>query len=597
MAEQRLSSAEDRRPTETPADAAFDLDERTNDTAAAARPSLTRRRLIQGLAAGGATLGAVAMAAPATTAAEGAAGGVARQATPTLPVAEPVDVTLLTSAEPGSLSGVGAMPSREEQDADPTKAAYAEVLQTWLDANPGVQIESIGAEFTSQEQLVPAIAGGTAPSWYGGWLLGGGTAELGAAFKQGLIADVTDPVQRYDITGSISEVARNLWAQHQVDGRYYSLPGDIIFAGTGMFYRADLIREAGLAAPAFGWTWPQARELAKALTSGNRKGLGMPVWGLGLYLNTEGWDLLTKLPAPDQDWNWRWDYTSQADKWVGLLQNYRAMRFADESVYADITVDMPQLSEAFLRGDIAMAPLVSAFMNPDPTGGFGLMARDAGAETIDEIVGFAPLPVGTDGFFGTTQPNIADQLYNPDLDETALDKAVGLYHYLWYGQGYVWGRQAIWELTQDPSLVFNAAAPVNGMDEIPGVPGSIADVWPKQFLAAVEQMNTIPLVPAEGEFIPAEENPGPTGTAWDDMQSRWTFEPGDLDLAADLEELESLRNAEAAGFESSVPDDAFVAGAKAYYEAHDRFWREHAPEFHAAVFQPWYEAQILPALG
>lgn len=597
MAEQRLSAAENRWPAGTPADEAFDLGNQTDDTGAAAWPGLTRRRLIQGLAAGGAVLGASAMVAPATTAAGGAADPVVRQATPTLPVAEPVDVTLLTSAEAGSLSGIGAMPSQEEQDADPTKAAYAEVLQTWLDANPGVTLESIGAEFTSQEQLVPAIAGGTAPSWYGGWLLGGGIAELGAAFNQGLIADVTDPIQRYDVEGSISEVARNLWAQHRVDGRYYSLPGDIIFSGTGMFYRADLIREAGLTAPELGWTWQDVRALAKALTSGNRKGLGMPVWGLGLSLNTEGWDLMTKLPAPDQDWPWRWDFTAQADKWVGVLQSYRDLRLVDESVYADITVDMPQLGEAFNRGDIAMAPLNSAFMNPDPTSGFGLMAREAGAKTIDELVGFVALPVGTSGFFGTTQPFIADTLYNPDLDETALDKAVGLYHYLWYGQGYVRGRQAIWELTQDPSLVFNAAAPVNGMDGIPGVPGSIADVWPKQFLAAIAQMNAIPLVPTEGEFIPAEENPGPTGTAWDDMQSRWTFEPGDLDLAADLEELESLRNAEAAGFESSVADDAFVAGARAYYEAHSRFWQEHAPEFHSAVFQPWYEAQILPALG
>lgn len=595
MTEQRWSSAEDRRPAGTPADAAGDLDERTDDRGAAARPGLTRRRLIQGLAAGGAVAGSGGLrTVPNARAQEGSATPAGEQipiTPPALRVAGDVDVTLRLAPE--------TFPTEEEQAADPRRRADAETLRLWMDANPGVRFEDITLDTSTGEQqaLVTAIAGGSAPSWYGGWVLGGTVGELSTAFKQGLIADITPLVEQSGVTERLSETARNLWRPWVADGQIYSLPWDYVFAGSGIYFRRDLIAEAGLEEPKPGWTWDDLRALAKGLTTERRKGIGLPNWAMGLALNAEAADLMTQIPAPQEDWHWRYDYQSRIDTWVETIATLRGMIFDDQSVFSDITLSWVG-SDGMVQDTQAMVLLHSGEMNLPRPGATGLASMEEVFDTpIDDLLGFVALPVGKTGFFGASQPSVSLKLFDPNLDEDALAKVVDLHVFLNIADGWTYKRELTWNLTGDPVQVYDQYSPVNGITQIPGVPASAEDVWPKRFLASVREMEQIPIVPTEGEFIPAEESAGPTGTAWTDAQSRWMYEPGDLDLAADLEELESLRNAEAAGFESSVADDAFVAGARAYYEAHSRFWQEHAPEFHSAVFQPWYEAQILPALG
>lgn len=570
----------------------------TEGTAQDRRRGLSRRDLLRGLAAASAATGAAALAARGGLAQDRAPATPGGQ--PSLPVAERVDVTLRSGFDPGAIGVLGPMPSKEQQAGDPWMQAYAETLQTWLDANPGVEIEQITLDSTGgeQEALLAAIAGGVAPSWYGGWQVGGTLSALNSAFKRGLAADITPLVERYGVSESITDVVRNLWAPYRVDGKVYSVPGDIVFSGTGIYYRRDLLTEAGLPEPTFAWTWSDVRALAKALTTGDRKGIALANSAIETVLNAEAFELMTQLPAPDQDWHWRWDYTTQAEKWAPIIQGFRDMMFVDQSVFADITIDsMGSTADAFARGDAAMVPAHSAFMNiPKPGDGIPGMPAAFGG-TMDEIVGFVALPVGTNGHFGATQPFFTNFLYDPNLDEDALDKAVSAYAFMWYGQGFTQVRQRVWELTQDPALVYNAWAPVNGVTQIEGVPASVDDVWPRRFLESARQMLAIPLVPVEGAYIPAEGETGPSGIAWEDARSRWTFEPGDLDLAADLGELEENRNTEAAGFTSSVPTEEFVAGTKAFYEAHAAFWQQHAPAFYSAEFEPWYAAQVAPALG
>jgi hypothetical protein len=66
---------------------------------------------------------------------------------------------------------------------------------------------------------------------------------------------------------------------------------------------------------------------------------------------------------------------------------------------------------------------------------------------------------------------------------------------------------------------------------------------------------------------------------------------------ADLKTLEETMNQQAASFTSEIPDDQFIAGAKAFYEAQAAYWEENSPEFYTNVFKPWYDSLVAPALG
>ena len=112
--------------------------------------------------------------------------------------------------------------------------------------------------------------------------------------------------------------------------------------GDGIHYRIDLIKEAGLEEPTVDWTWEDLRNLAKALTTDEIKGIGMHTWGLSLPLAAEGWGytvLRNRLPAPETSWNWKWDFTTSAEEWADRIAWFRSMMFEDQSILADIAME------------------------------------------------------------------------------------------------------------------------------------------------------------------------------------------------------------------------------------------------------------------
>lgn len=547
---------------------------------------MTRRQLLRTM-----TVGTVASGAAL------AAGGSTVNAAQTPSAAQPtsapeVDVTLQTGGWP-----FAPMPSAEERQANPQLAAYAEALQGWLDLNPGVQMEQTAVDVWNQEALVTAVTGGTAPAWYPGDVLGGWsrTATF-AAFTQGLAADTTDLGAAYDIDGQIADYAKPAWASWSLNDRLYGAPASYV-AGNGIYFRRDLITEAGLTEPQPGWTWEDFRALAKGLTQGERKGAAMQQWGIDWPLNADGFELLTEIPAPDQSWHWRADYTSRAEQWVSAVQLYRDMVFTDQSILSDITFSDPQVTDAFSRGAAAMFANNSSFFTAPPSDPTSVAAMaDRLGKPIEEVVGWIQHPVGATQVPTNTYAFVSILSFSPELEADALDKAFSLYHYMNFGPGFTQERQAAYQATQDLRLVWNSVTPINGVTQIEGVPGTAEDAWGTKYMDAVRAATMIPLVPDQAQYFPPEQNPGPTDTASDDMLSRWAYEPGDLDIAADLQQLEDTVNAQFAGFASSVSREDFIAGARAYYAAHAAYWEQHAPEFYSKGFTPWYDEKIAPAL-
>jgi hypothetical protein len=164
--------------------------------------------------------------------------------------------------------------------------------------------------------------------------------------------------------------------------------------------------------------------------------------------------------------------------------------------------------------------------------------------------------------------------------------------------GFDLQRRLSFEASGDLKQAFAVFPFARAKDTIDGVDGNATDAWGADFIAVLDHMaSVISRYPELGLFLPPEDNVCPDETAWNDVNSTFTFEPGTVDIPALLAQAEEIRNQQAAGFSSSVSDDDFVAGVTAYYAAHDTLWAEVAPEFHANTFRPWYEATIMPALG
>jgi ABC-type glycerol-3-phosphate transport system substrate-binding protein len=585
-------------------------DDRTAEGDATGVRCVTRRRFLQALATGSLTLtGSVVLAAcssppaasnatastpPSAVAQPSAAASTAAAQPSSVPATQAVDVELLTAGWP-----LEPLPAPEDQAADPAKRVYAETIQEWLSNNPGVTIGTTELNIWDQQALVTALSGGVGPSWFPGYVLGGwNVAATRAAFSQGLAADVNPLVEQYQTQTKLADYVKPHLDFLKLDGKFYGVP-ESYGAGNGVYFRRDMIEAKGLKEPIPGWTWNDFYELAKGLTGDGIKGSAMQSSGLGRPISANQLDFLAELPTPQTSWNWTWNYTSNAGEWERIISAYRKAMFEDQSLLSDVSFRDPQVAKAFSNNEVGIAFLNSFFMVGPPTNPETVSAiAESLNKSVDEVVGFVAYPVGDNGGpFGGSQAFVSMVSFSPDLDASALDKAYSLYDYMYFGDGYVQRKVGTYEATKDPRYVFTDITPVNGMTTYEGVPGSAEETWGKRYMDAIRDMISIPLLPNRAAYIPAETNAGPTNDLWNAAISRWSYEAGQLDIAADLQKLEADRNQQNAGFTSSVADPDFVEGAKAYFAARDAFWKEHAPEFHADVYSPWYQEQVLPALN
>jgi hypothetical protein len=569
----------------------------TTSPLAVAGAALTRRSLLRAFAAGGVLLsgGATLSACQRNTGGGGGRGSA--------------DVTLKIGGVPNA-DPYPVMPSAATQKKDPNAKGYAEALQSWLDDNPGVKLNHINADIQDTEALVAAVGGGTAPDLFIGNVLGSwGTGDIRNAFVQGLAADITELAEQYGFGEKLNPVVKPAWDFWAVEGKRYALPYEYSGAGQGLYYRKDFLATADIDDIAFDqtWTWSKVREIAKATTQGKRKGIGLVSWNYWAPLSANAHGLLTQLPAPDQNWNWRSDFTTHADTWVRAIELFRGMVYTDESVMTDISLEDTAVVDAFGRAEIGMwmgnpaalthapsDPAVSEFVTLDNT-------------SYEEVVGWIPLPYGDLGFFdGSSRYTAALISFRPDADEDVLDKAVSLHTYM-MGPGLTKQMTVINDETKDLRNVYGgyvagSMIPTNTMipvfaESIEDLPGSPEEAWGQRIVDAYSSGTKLAPTPPEELFFPAEENPGPPSTASDDALNRWAFEKKTVDIRSDLAKLERTLNKTNEGFSSSIEDETFKESARKYYQELDTVWAKEAPEFHSQVYAPWYQEKVLPALG
>ncbi|MGH3486670.1 MAG: ABC transporter substrate-binding protein [Actinopolymorphaceae bacterium] len=541
---------------------------------------LSRRGMLKALAAAGGLVGSGGYLSACSKDGSGGAGS---------------DVTLRVAEAPFS-----AMPPASEQKADVGARAYAEVLKSWLDRNPGVKLRSVNIDIWNQEAMTTAVAGGTAPAIYSSNALGNWSQPaILSAFKQGLAADVTDLFAESGLEDKLAPYVRPVWEETwQVDGKYFGMPSGF-GVSDGMFYRKDLFAEAGVAEPKPDYTWQDVRIMARALTDGRRKGFASPSWGLGVALDSDGWNLLSQLPAPQTNWRWQWDYTWRAEeKWIPVIEDWRGMMFEDKALISDVSYgSWDEVTAAFVRGDVAMhTGNVDQYVSGAENENSYLRLAKELDKPIWDVVGWMTYPLGQYGEFPARRSYVGAYSFSPDLDDEALAKSFDLSVFM-IGTGFARQMEIVYDETKDLKRVHS---PDTIMPVLTGItdklPGDPAEAWGQQYVDEVIRAGNRALVPEQSTYLPAEES-GPAGDPVDDAMSKWMYEPDPGPIMDALKKLEQTRNTQAESFSSVASEGDFIAGARRYYQAHDDFWKKDAPEFHENVFRGWYERYVLPALG
>ena len=566
----------------------------TDSRGQAWRATLTRRSALRAFAAGGVWLagGAVLSGCQRET-----SGGSSSEVT--------LKIGGATGAEPYPV-----MPSAAIQKKDANAKGYAEALTSWLDDNPGVKLTHIKADVQNTDALVASIGGGTAPDLFIGNVLGSwGTGPIRDAFVQGLAADVTDLASKYGFAKKLNPVVKPAWDFWAVDGKRFGLPYEYSGAGQGLYYRRDFLEAAGIEDIPFDhtWTWSRVREIAKATTAGNRKGIALVNWNFWAPLSANGHGLLTQLPAPDQKWHWKADYATYRETWVKAVELFRGMLYTDQSVRTDITFTDQQASDAFGRAQVGMWMGNPAALTHSPNDPSMSKFVSLNKKPYEEVVSWIPVPYGDQGYFdGTARYSAAMISFRPDADDAVLDKAVSLHAFM-MGPGLTTQMKVINDQTKDLRNVYGgyvggSMIPTNTMipifaESLTDLPGSAEEAWGKSIVDAYSAGTKLAPTPPRELFFPAEQNPGPSGTASDDAINRFAFERSGVDIAADFEKLERTLNKTYESFSSSIDADTFSAAAKKYYGELDKLLREEATEFHAEVYGPWYSDKVLPALN
>lgn len=506
------------------------------------------------------------------------------------------DISLKVAAEP-----YAPMPTAEEQKTSLTARAYADALQDWLQKNPGVTLSKVNIDIWNQQAMVTAAAGGTAPAIYSANALGNfNQPAILAAFKQGLAADVTKLFNDSKLVDKLAPYVRPVWeGMWQLDGKYYGVPGGF-GVSDGIFYRRDLLAEAGIPEPRPEWTWTDFRAMAKKLTAGKRKGFATPQWGLQVALDSDGFSLLSQLPAPKTPWRWEWNYDWNAQqRWIPAVENWRTMMFQDKSLLSDVSYgSWNEVTAAFVRGDAAMqAGNVALYVSPaDSDNSYLGLAKQVGKPVWD-VVGWMTYPLGQFGEYPARRSYVDTYAFSPDLNDDELDKAFSLWTYL-SGPGLVRQKEFLYNDTKDLQRVYSSDTIMPVMaDTAKTLPGSPEKAWGEQYIAQVRRAGSRAAMPETSSYLPPDKAAGPTSQPVDDAMSKWMYEPGRPNVLDGLQKLQSVRNKQAESFSSTVSESDFVTGAKKYFQAQSDFWKTDAPQFHAEVFSGFLDKYVHPALG
>jgi hypothetical protein len=474
-----------------------------------------------------------------------------------------------------------------------------------LDKNPGVTFKKVDVNIWDPQAIQAMVAGGTDCTFLYGPCVGGGWGEREAknAFVQGMLADISPMITKYNLQGKSLDYLWKSWSGNtSVLGKYYAYPLNEYAPDAGtLIYRKDLITAKGLKEPTIGWTWTEATDLFKGLTDPTTKvtGLGAATWFMSYHLAFHGWDLLTQIPQPKESWHWTLDITSDSH-WVDLIKAYRKLLFEDKAIYSDVALGGgdTEYVKLFRAGNIAMGRFNfwSMFGAPSASDSFAAFADELG-KPYEDVFGVVTLPTG-DGYQLGSGVNVSGGCaFSPNQTADAWNKGVGLIDWMFWDKGLDMTKKGIWDIAKDPRSVYSAFLYMSGKQGYEGVPGSAADAWGQEIIDRWTAIGKLPVEPTKDLYYPGEQNPSPSNQPIDDQFSLLSTNPGGVDIASMLKKGEDDWKQAVKGFSSSTGEQLFTAASKKYYAALDEYLKTNYPDFYQNRFKPFFEKNVAPNIS
>ena len=160
-------------------------------------------------------------------------------------------------------------------DDNPTRKAQAALFEK---LHPNIKVNIDPANSGVEKVIVQSLAG-VGPDVFDVF----NSFQFAAYVNSGVAMDITDELRQsgIDLKTQVFPAALDVTV---MDGRAYGIPTNI--AADGIWYHADLLREAGLEIPKDGWTWDQCIPIAQKLT---QKGPDGRITRYGLLFEWWNW--------------------------------------------------------------------------------------------------------------------------------------------------------------------------------------------------------------------------------------------------------------------------------------------------------------------
>lgn len=247
-----------------------------------------------------------------------------------------------TQDEQVTLSVVSLIPGSEQAAFD----AFDERVAQFEEMNPNITIEPVEYEWRATT-FAAQLAGGTLPDVYEIPL-----TDAKTLIENGQLADIEAQFKALPYAADFNETL--LQAGMGQDGKVYAIPAKSIY-GVALHYNRALFTQAGLDPDNPPTTWDQVREYAKTI----KDATGVAGYATMAANNTGGWQLTAATYSRGgrvQQDNGDGTYTATLDNdgTRAALQFLHDLRWEDDSLLADTTLDWGTINQAFAAGQTAM---------------------------------------------------------------------------------------------------------------------------------------------------------------------------------------------------------------------------------------------------
>jgi len=281
--------------------------------------------------------------------------------------------------------------------------------------HPRVKVEYISFDMWSENfrsALAVAMSAGRAPSFYV-------ARDLPETINQGIYADITDLVRRWDQFGRQPEAA---YHEGMVNGRTYTVAKGELSALV-IRYRKDWFREAGIfnehgePGPPSDWTWQDFRRYARMLTRPDQNRYGF----VGetrdfLFNDAHG---IEPLYIPDPTGRRTWVFNDQEPLLLESLKNAREMVNKEKSVYTSVSMNWFEWHAEF---DASHAAMIVSWAAHPPRESLEQPFKFGKDKPFRDVVGMVPPPRGRTGL--TSLKQICDLVgFDPTLHPRQLEAA------------------------------------------------------------------------------------------------------------------------------------------------------------------------------